>query len=435
MAKRPSNILGFEHAPRPVLGVNRALFADDSDFARLGSNNSIAVTDRAVDYLYLLPDDDNDPDRIFTRLRWGGQVVILSKSVNELSTLAKLYQSRSGFALEKGPRRLRVGPLGGRLPLVRETWFYLLARKVALIKPGHTTDRFTFHVELVRNRQDGSYAVLKRVPSYGSVMVRLKQRLPDTPEHALATRARKLVDKIFPVFLTRETAFLRLLQRDLPESYRSRVPHVVHTQRGADGLVHKLYINWMRLGTKPISQLDFALQATDLTRLLHDRVHLIHLDLRMDNIVITDEGVCFVDFGSAVRMDEDLSDSPMLNTLFTEMMSTSQIQRLLGRMKATGKVTSELLVQGHEKVDKAADLFYLAMQIANPHTNPDLNPLIEFDVNSRTAKRITRLTQKILRPIDPAHPEHSCALDILRDLRKSPEKCHNRDPLAVLKRL
>lgn len=422
MAKRPFHPNGFTNAPRHVQAINRSLFVDDADFSRLSASNSLNHPDQPVDYVYLLPGDATDPEMVFDRLRWGGQVIVLSKSVNELSTLARSYQSRVGYVLEKGPRRLRVGPLGGRVPFARETWYYLLARKIALIKPGQTTDRFTFHVELVRNKQDDSYAVLKRVPSYGSVMVRLRQRLPDTPEQALANRARKLVDKIFPVFLTRETAFLRLLQRDLPEEYRDRVPRVISAERGEDGLIHKLYVNWLRLGIKPISQLDFAIQAAQMTRLLHDHVHLIHLDLRMDNIVITDQGVCLVDFGSAVRMDEDLSDSPMLNTLFTEMMSTSQIQRLLGRMKATGKVTSELLVRGHQKVDKAADLFYLAMQMANPHSNPDLNPLIDFDVKSRTAKRITRLTQKILCPVDPSHPEHTSAADILKDLAKIAEE-------------
>lgn len=427
MARKPALPSSLTQAPPPVAALARRHFAPDPDFQRLAGNNSFTTDQHPVDYVYCLPNDgtEHHPDAVFDRLRWGGQVAILARHPHTVSALAREYQARSGFQLELGPRTLRLGPLGGYWPFGRQVWHYLLARKTHLIRPGSTTDRFTFHVELVRNPADGSYGVLKRVPSYGSVMVRLKQRFPDTPEATLANRARKLVDKIFPVFLTREAAFLRLLQRDMPEEYRSRVPHVLGVQKGPDGLARKLYMNWLRLGVTPLTQMDFALQAAEMTRILHDRVRLIHLDLRMDNIVITHEGVCFVDFGSAVRMDEDLTDSPMLSTLFNEMMSTSQIQRLLGRMKATGKVTSEILVHGHQKVDKAADLFYLAMQMANPHTNPELRPLIRFDVNSRIAKRITKLTQRILRPIDPAHPEHESAADILRDLRKIAQTVHD----------
>jgi serine/threonine protein kinase len=247
-------------------------------------------------------------------------------------------------------------------------------------------------------------------------MVRLKQRFPDTPHENLAQRARKLVDKVFPVFLTREAAFLRLLHRDLPEDYRDRVPHVLGVERGPDGLVRQLCMNWLHLGATPLPQLAFARQLTDLVRVLHDVIHLIHLDLRMDNVVISDHGVCLVDFGSAVRMDEDLSRSPMLATLFGEMMSTSQIQRLLGRMKDAGEVTSKVLVEGHQKIDRAADLFNLAVQMAEPHRNPDLRPLIDFDPESREARQIKQLSERILKPIEPNRPRHRTAADILADL-------------------
>jgi len=349
-------------------------------------------------------------------IRWGGQAILLDRDERSLRELCRKFGKGSGFDLELGPRAARVGPVGGRLPLLNRKWHYLLVRRTAIVPPGQTTDRFTFHVELVNAKGHGGYVVLKKVPSYGSVMVRLKQRFPDTPHENLARRARKLVDKVFPVFLTREAAFLRLLNRDLPERYRDRVPKVLGVQRGNDGLVRQLCMNWLPLGSRPIGQLRFAREATDLVRVLHDVIHLIHLDLRMDNIVITDEGVCLVDFGSAVRMDEDLSRSPMLHTLFSEMMSTSQIQRLLGRMKDAGEVTSKVLVEGHQKVDRAADLFNLAVQMAKPHSNPDLKPLIEFDPESETARRIADLSERVLKPIEPTRPTHAAAADILADL-------------------
>jgi hypothetical protein len=411
------NIENAEH--RVIRKINQREFACDEAFARFPVSNSFTVDDRQVDYHFALPGEPASPDDVFDRVRWGGQVVVVSRDSQMLHRTAQMYQARSGFMIETGPRTIRMSALGSWWPFARQRWHYLVARKAALIRPGQTTDRFTFHVELVRTPRIGGYGVLKRVPSYGSIMVRLKQRFPETPHETLANRAKKLVDKIFPVFLTRETAFLRLLQRDLPEEFRHRVPSVVGVERSEDGLARKLCMNWLRLGTKPISQMDFALQAAELVRVLHDQIHIVHLDLRMDNIEITDEGgVCFVDFGSAVRMDEDLSQSPMLNTLFTEMMSTSQIQRLLGNMKARGDVTSEVLTRGHQKIDKAADLFYLAMQIARPHTCPELTPLIKWDPASPTAREIAKLTKRILQPADPANPDHKSADDILRSLRR-----------------
>jgi len=410
-------ILDDQH--RVIRCIRRREFATDGDASRFARSNSFAFNDRQVDYFFALPGDPSAPDELFDRLRWGGHVVVVSQNSDHLHRLAQMYQTRCGFMIETGPRTLRLGALGGWLPWARQRWHYLVARKVALIRPGQLTDRFTFHVELVRTPRIGGWGVLKRVPSYGSIMVRLKKRFPETAHETLAGRARKLVDKIFPVFLTREAGFLRLLQTQLPEEVRHRVPHVIGVERGPDGLARKLCMNWLRLGTRPISQMDFALQAAELVKILHERIRIVHLDLRMDNIEITDEGgVCFVDFGSAVRMDEDLSQSPLLHTLFTEMMSTSQIQRLLGSMTAKGHVTSEVLTKGHQKIDKAADLFYLAMQIARPHTCPELAPLIEWNPASPTAREIAKLTKQILQPADPVHPEHQSADDILRSLKQ-----------------
>ncbi len=417
---------------RLVGAINRRVFAGDRHFDRHGHFNSLRVVDRPTDYFYALPGEQREPNAVFDRLRWGGQVVVASRNEDEIRRLAQAYRPPAGFVLERGPRSLRLGSLFGLLPIGGSRWHYLVARKTHLIRPGGTSDRFTFHVELIRPPAADHYVVFKRVPNYGAVMVRLKQRFPQTAESNLAMRARKLVDRIFPVFLTREAAFLRLLQKYLPPELRHRVPHLVGVDRGNDGLARKLCMNWLRLGTEPITQMQFARQATELLQALHEQVRLIHLDLRMDNIVITERGVGFVDFGSAVRMDEDLSQSPMLETLFSEMMSTSQIQRLLGHMKDTGKVTSETLTRGHQKIDKAADLFYLAMQIARPHTSPDLTPLIQWDDQSQTAKRIDRLTSRILRPVNPAQPEHTSAAAILADLRRIEAGLSAEQPVPAL---
>ncbi|MFA7238215.1 MAG: serine/threonine-protein kinase [Phycisphaeraceae bacterium] len=403
--------------PMVVQRVIRQTRIAHDDPARLLGSTSWQPDGPPVDQLFVLPGDPCDPADVFPRLRWGGQVVILSCDPCQLHELSHAYQGRSGFALEIGPRTIHTGPLGGCLPFLRKTWRYIVARKVALIPPGKASERFTFAVELIKPPSIGHYAVLKRVPTYGSIMVRLQKRFPQTPHANLAKRARKLVDRVFPLFLTREAAFLRLLQRDLPEHLRDRVPQVLGVQRGPDGLVHKLCMTWLRLATQPIPQLQFALQLAQFVQALHDQVKLVHLDLRMDNIIITREGVGLIDFGSAVRMDEDLADSPLLLTLFGELMSTSHIQRLLGRMTSEGTVTSQVLVKGHHKVDRAADLFHLSMLMAQPTGHPDLSPLIAFDAESLLARRISALSDHVLRPTIPDRPDHTNAADIVRGLQ------------------
>jgi serine/threonine protein kinase len=207
------------------------------------------------------------------------------------------------------------------------------------------------------------------------------------------------------------------------------------------GFVKRLHLSWLRNGGEPLSQLEFALQSADLLRALHDDAGIMHLDLRLDNFVITPAGVGFVDFGSAVRVDENLKQSPLLSSLFEELMRTSEIQRMLFRMTRTGEVTSEAISGGLHKVDKAVDCFYLAVQISSPHANPDLKDLIRFDKESQEAKRLSRLTEQILRPADPAKPVFRSAADILRGIRQlqqpeSPEESaperHPQTPGGVL---
>ena len=87
----------------------------------------------------------------------------------------------------------------------------------------------------------------------------------------------------------------------------ARVPTVVHADyHDYDGtpLVQTLYLKWLRNSrATPLSQLEFACQSADLLSAIHDRAGIIHLDLRLDNFVITENGVGFVDFGLCDRLD------------------------------------------------------------------------------------------------------------------------------------
>ncbi|MGA2581762.1 MAG: hypothetical protein ABSG31_00680 [Tepidisphaeraceae bacterium] len=356
-----------------------------------------------------------EPAKLFDRLRWGGQVVFVTPDRHEAVRFSsKLVDA--GFEITQKPAHVSH-KLWGLIPFFSARTHYFVARKVPLIPPGKTTDRFTFHVYLQR-QADGNYAVIKEVPTMDMVMARLRVKFPQMPKDELEKRARKFSDRIFPIFLTREAAILKIVNRDLPEEYRDRVPRLLEMEKDEKGYARKLHLSWLRAGGEPLSQLEFARQSADLLRVLHDKIGVMHLDLRLDNFVITPKGVGFVDFGSAVRVDENLKENKLLSSLFEELMRTSEIQKMLGSMTRSGQVTSEAISCGLHKVDKAVDYFYLAVQINSPHSNPELKDLIRYDPKSAEAKMLSELTAKILRPLDPSHPTFRSAGDILKGIEK-----------------
>ncbi len=405
--------------------VERQVVAHDPDHLFLKDSRSSSSTD-LVDYLFATADDEHNPTEVFRRMRWGGLFLFLAGDRGQSRAVEKQFEHHPGFVIEQASTTTRTGPLLLRMLGVGRKVYYFVARKIALIQPGQTTDRFTFQVRLTREHVPRSdprgYAVLKQVPTHADLMHRLRERHPDAEPSLMADRARKLVEKIFPVFLTREAAFLKILQRDLPAALRSRVPRLLHMEQDRNGMVSKLVMSWLRVGGNRLPQIEFAHQAAVLLQALHENAGIIHLDLRLDNIVVTPQGVGFVDFGSAVRIGEDISKNPLLDSLFDEMMSTSQIQRLLGKMKTTGKVTSQFICDAHGKVDKAVDLFYLALQMNKPHSNPDLAAFIDHNPDGEEAQRLARLTDAILRPKDPNRPAFTSARDLLRGIERVAQK-------------
>jgi hypothetical protein len=362
------------------------------------------------DCLVATPWSEHRPGEVFARLRWGGLFLFASPYAREVATVARRF-AESGFMLERPPDSICEG---WPIPFLRRRTHYFLARKTQLIQPGQTTERFTYQVELAHQPCPAEpLVVLKQVPSLESVVARLKPRFPEMPETELERRARKFTDKIFPTFLTREAAFLMILQEHLGGRYARRVPRPIAVEKDERGFVRRLKMTWLRNGGEPLPQMEFAQQSADLLRVLHDVARVIHLDLRLDNFVITPQGVGFVDFGSAVRVDEDLGANPLLGTLFDDLMRTSQIQRMLNQMTLSGHVTSSVICNSRHRVDKAVDFFYLAVQFNCPHSNPDLVDLIQFDPRSRDARHLQRLTAQILRPPDPAQPIFNSAKDIL----------------------
>lgn len=405
------------HAP-----LQTHLAHHDTDFDQYQPYDQWTVTTGPVNYLILADATQAHPDAIFNRLRWGGQVACAVRSNRELADLSRRLASL-GFAIDH-PAQITSGRWPRLLHWLGPSRRVLLARKTSLIRPSELTERFTYSVELVpapANSRDthaehGSWCVLKQSPPMDRLMARLTARFPQMDPAQLHKRAIKFTERIFPLFLTREAAILQLLEQRLPPAYRHRVPRLLKIEKDAHGYVRKLWMTWLRNGGEPLSQLDFARQSADLLRVLHDVAGIMHLDLRLDNMVITPRGVGFVDFGSAVRVGEDICGNALLAGIFEELMRTSEIQRMLSQMWCNGMVTSQAIGCGRQKVHKAVDFFYLVLQMNHPLSNPDFAGLVRQDPSSLQGRQIHHLSQEVLRPADPAHPRYRSAADILKAL-------------------
>ena len=378
---------------------------------RLVARSADEPDGRLVDVLIASSGEPSLPEQTFGRLRWGGVCAFVGMNRKSVENLAEAYRDpRRGFVIEVEPAALHANVGGLRVSGFTPSGWCFTARKTSLIQAGDFSERFTYDVELTAQPDaPGGYIVTKRVPTEENLFWRLKRKFPGHDEASLAERARKLVHSVFPTFLTREAAILKILARHLPPEFRDRVPSCLAVETDARGMVTQMQMNWLRNGGKPLRQIEFARQAAELLAALHEHARVMHLDLRMDNIVITEDGVGFVDFGSAVRIGEDLGESPMVQTLFSEMMRTSQIQKMLGKMLERGDVTNEQMASVHGKVDKTVDAFYLAVQIAKPYGNPEVAQLIDYQPQSDEARRLKALTAAILRPKTPGTAEFKTA--------------------------
>jgi hypothetical protein len=410
-----------KHIERLVVIAQRRWLRQEM-VGRLASRASEAPQGKFVDVLTATPGEPKLPDEAFARLRWGGAFLYVGTNERSVQNLAEAYDGKRGFILETPVTPIHTTRMGLRIPGLTSTGYAFVARKISLIQPGEFTERFTYHVELTpvpksEIAPDG-YVVTKRVPTFADIVQRLRHKFPEVEQRDIEIRAHKLVDHVFPTFLTREAAMLGILQRNLAPQFRHKVPTPIGIQKDQRGFVRTLHMNWMRIGGEPISQFDFAIQSAELLAAIHEQANVMHLDLRMDNMVITPNGVGFVDFGSACKIGEQVNESPMLGELFTEMMRTSQIQRMLGKMIERGHVTNNAIAEVYGKTDKTVDSFYLAVQIAKPHTNPDLKQLITYEPETEMAKALSALTAAVLRPKNPEMQHYKSARDLVRGLRR-----------------
>ncbi len=67
--------------------------------------------------------------------------------------------------------------------------------------------------------------------------------MPTASSQVIANNVRKLVEKVFPILLTREAALLRMLKRHLPSALQNRVPKLLKIERDNHGLVRSMQMS------------------------------------------------------------------------------------------------------------------------------------------------------------------------------------------------
>ena len=145
------------------------------------------------------------------------------------------------------------GPNGG-IPIISPKAHYFIARKTLLVRPKEFSDRFTYQVQLERKddaHADGPpgtehWVVRKEVPHFedSSLAALPVPNLAAQPHPGLrsAPGQRKFADQIFPLFLTREAAMLKIIERDCPREFIHRFPRVIDLEKDDNG-----YVKLMRL--------------------------------------------------------------------------------------------------------------------------------------------------------------------------------------------
>ncbi len=376
------------------------------------------------DWYFVGPSASVTPDTVFHRLRWGGQAVLAAVTQRQADALLAEFEGREEWNVDAEPRPVELGRSAGWKPWEKPRGYALVVRKVLRELPQSPTFRPSYDVRLVPKADDpNGYCVQKRIPPPEQIRRRLMQNLPADQrpdDEGLRRMIRKLLHKVFPLFLTREAGFLKILQRDLPERWRQSVPDVFGLEYDDKGYVSCMRSRWLRLGGDLIRPLDYAQQACELLRVLHEQVGIVHLDLRLDNFLITEDGIKLVDFGSSLRRGEDIAQSPILTKLFVEMLSASQIRRDLLRMIEKGHITSAAFANAYSPPGPAADLFSVVNNFGRLDDHGDFRGLTVRDPQQDAF--LTRLRREVFRPVDAKNPTVFRLRELCHALHEEPTR-------------
>jgi len=201
----------------------------------------------------------------------------------------------------------------------------------------------------------------------------------------------------------------------------------------SSGQAESIDMYWLRPGTGSISHLDFAHEAATIVQAIHESSGVIHLDLRLDNFVISHDGVCLVDFGNALRLDENLENKPLLQNLINEVLKNSATRRDLKQLLSSKKINSVAFEQAIANPGVHTDVFYLALQISRSKYTNELADLIKANEPCDASKRLTSLADSFLRPRNAKHAQWKTSRDLLRGVKRLHQRYgkHASDHVAL----
>ncbi|MEM9295463.1 MAG: hypothetical protein AAGA57_06650 [Planctomycetota bacterium] len=385
------------------------LAASVANFAEAGQADAVALHPRHA------PEPDQ-LDALFDAIRWGGCAVLLAHKPRLLDAWKQQLLQAEGFLVTDNPRRLEPPR-----PWRRAT-HGLLVRKNRLDQPHRRSARFSYDLTLEPAAQaPHGWAVVKRVPSVEITAQKLLANQPNAQPEEARNYARKLIQKVFPVLLTREAAFLKLNTQHLPPTLARRTPQLLWMKRDDHGYAREIGMTWLRMGGHPRPAIRFAAELAEVLCALHEHARVMHLDLRLDNVVATPAGAGIVDFGSAVRFGENVHDAPLLGKIFESMLGASQIGSDLRRLRKRKHLTSPVFDPCFPGIHPAIDLFSLALQMPEPHKNPDLRGLVQHQPKSLGAQRLAQLRREVLQPNDPSRPAFHDVADLAHALHTAAE--------------
>ncbi|MEL7088586.1 MAG: hypothetical protein AAGL98_09145 [Planctomycetota bacterium] len=226
MLKRLNPLAARAAKPTTTIGVSASTdrWVDMLLRQRLGAEargrqvgrTSDAELDGLLDVRLAGPGEPKEAEDAFERLRWGGVFACIDSDPSRVERLMKEYDGANGFTIEQPMDELWGGPLGLRLPGITPRAFFFVARKTRLVQPGTVSERHTYDVSLVPDPDaPHGFRVRKQVPAVEATVQRLIRRSPGLARDEAQVKALRLINEVFPIFLTREAKMLQAAQAAL----------------------------------------------------------------------------------------------------------------------------------------------------------------------------------------------------------------------------